>query len=111
MRISKGDDTFPNLGICDNTQFFDLILAVTDFQLQSMSLLNSRISIIEDKDVAVLFYSLTYEMLNGFPLLENGNASPFLVSGSGNTFSFSRTGNAIWVCFLRNRIRDINSRS
>ncbi len=40
-----------------------------------------------------LFYSLTLEMLNAFPVLENGNASTFLVPRNGNAFSFSRTDN------------------
>jgi hypothetical protein len=53
-----------------------------------------------DRDVVTLLYSMTRKMLNALPVFENGNASPFLVSGNG-----------IWICFPRNRIRDINSRS
>jgi len=63
-----------------------------------------------DRDVVTLLYSMTRKMLNSLTVFENGNASPFLVSGNGNASSFSRTENGIWICFLRNRIRDINSR-
>jgi hypothetical protein len=44
-----------------------------------------------DRDVMTLLYYMTRKILNALPVFENGNG--------------------IWICFLRNIIRDINSRS